>query len=270
MLASQVASLRREVTGLTKNFEDETSYRRFLYWDLKPVCPQPVLFYPLLIIQTLISVGARVLPNNRNLLRIPWNRLARKPSFVVFWENRSSYAHPPPTYIHGVSVGWATSLGFRVRDDSPYGLCHWIKIFGWPSSISFRRCCSIVCWLEILLSNPSASKRNALSLQYLRSTVLCGTSLLLLRHFSKYNWCSLQLACLFLVGTSMSHAAFNMLAIGLRYACEMGVHRRQGPHQKPSVESEMQKRAFWLVLAFFLSVESYLWKHLGLCFVWIA
>lgn len=34
------------------------------------------------------------------------------------------------------------------------------------------------------------------------------------------------------------------MGVGLRHALEKGIHRRTGP---PTVESEMQKRAFWYV-----------------------
>lgn len=43
----------------------------------------------------------------------------------------------------------------------------------------------------------------------------------------------------------MPHASWNILGIGLRYALEKGAHRRRGQHQKPSVEDELRKRAFW-------------------------
>ncbi|KAH9478784.1 Transcriptional activator protein acu-15 [Psilocybe cubensis] len=57
-----------------------------------------------------------------------------------------------------------------------------------------------------------------------------------------------QLASMFLVGTSMPYACWNFAVIGLRYAYEKGIHRRQGQGNAPTVESELLKRAFWVLV----------------------
>ncbi|PPQ86679.1 hypothetical protein CVT25_006754, partial [Psilocybe cyanescens] len=57
-----------------------------------------------------------------------------------------------------------------------------------------------------------------------------------------------KLASMFLVGTSMPYACWNLTAIGLRYGYEKGVHRRHGQSHVPTVENELLKRAFWALV----------------------
>ncbi|KAF9568045.1 hypothetical protein CPC08DRAFT_487594 [Agrocybe pediades] len=58
------------------------------------------------------------------------------------------------------------------------------------------------------------------------------------------------LATLYLVGTSIPHAAWNIIGLGLRCAIERGIHRRQPPHKKPTAEYELWKRSFWCLICF--------------------
>lgn len=55
-----------------------------------------------------------------------------------------------------------------------------------------------------------------------------------------------QLYISFCVGTSTPHANWTMLGIGVRYAIELGYHRRH--HGNPTIESELRKRAFWCLV----------------------
>ncbi|KAK0203884.1 fungal-specific transcription factor domain-containing protein [Desarmillaria ectypa] len=59
----------------------------------------------------------------------------------------------------------------------------------------------------------------------------------------------LQHCCLsaeYVTGTSAPQSSWTMIGIGIRYAVEMGLHRRWP--ENPSVESELKKRAFWCLI----------------------
>ncbi|PPQ93067.1 hypothetical protein CVT25_011943 [Psilocybe cyanescens] len=53
-----------------------------------------------------------------------------------------------------------------------------------------------------------------------------------------------SLAAIYLSGTSLCPVSCNLVGIGLRYAIELGAHRRKGKTQ-PSADAELLKRAFW-------------------------
>lgn len=57
----------------------------------------------------------------------------------------------------------------------------------------------------------------------------------------------LQLAVLFLHGTSNAHATYPIISICIRMAQEAGAHRRwaRGPGGNPTVVEELWKRAWW-------------------------
>ncbi|KAF5371633.1 hypothetical protein D9758_003376 [Tetrapyrgos nigripes] len=62
----------------------------------------------------------------------------------------------------------------------------------------------------------------------------------------------LQLYCLtalFLKSSSVPHGAWILTGIGVRYAQEMGAHRHHAQGHKPTVETELWKRAFWVLMA---------------------
>ncbi|KAF7424023.1 hypothetical protein PC9H_009323 [Pleurotus ostreatus] len=62
----------------------------------------------------------------------------------------------------------------------------------------------------------------------------------------------LQFYCLtvqFLQGSSAPHACWIMVGIGIRLAQDVGAHRRKAHTHKLSVEDELWKRAFWVLVA---------------------
>lgn len=59
---------------------------------------------------------------------------------------------------------------------------------------------------------------------------------------------SYQLSGIYLVGTGMTPAAWNMLGIGIRIGLERGLHRRRRGERKPTFEDELYKRTFWFVV----------------------
>lgn len=56
-----------------------------------------------------------------------------------------------------------------------------------------------------------------------------------------------QLSVIFLHGTSTPEPCWTMVGVGIRYAQDIGIHLRKR-HQKPSVENELWKRAFWMLV----------------------
>jgi hypothetical protein len=55
----------------------------------------------------------------------------------------------------------------------------------------------------------------------------------------------LQLSVIFLYGSHAPHAAWLIIGIGIRFAQEVGVHRRRPDNHKHTIEDELWKRAFW-------------------------
>ncbi|KAJ7657176.1 fungal-specific transcription factor domain-containing protein [Mycena polygramma] len=57
-----------------------------------------------------------------------------------------------------------------------------------------------------------------------------------------------SLAAQFLDGSSSPPTCWNLVGLGLRAAQDVGCHRRNGLFEVPSVESELYKRAFWVLV----------------------
>ncbi len=54
---------------------------------------------------------------------------------------------------------------------------------------------------------------------------------------------------IFVHGSSTPQLAWDFVGIGIRYAQDMGAHRKKVYNAVPSVEEELLKRAFWFVYA---------------------
>ncbi|KAI9429440.1 fungal-specific transcription factor domain-containing protein [Lactarius psammicola] len=72
------------------------------------------------------------------------------------------------------------------------------------------------------------------------STVLCGPEL--------YDLQVAALAVVYANGSLPPQESWIMVGIGLRLAQDVGAHRRQPPNARPTVEDELWKRAFWVLL----------------------
>ncbi|KAI0027758.1 fungal-specific transcription factor domain-containing protein, partial [Vararia minispora EC-137] len=69
--------------------------------------------------------------------------------------------------------------------------------------------------------------------------------------FSASRLHDLQIACLgaiYLAGCSMPAVGWNMVAIGIRIAQNIGVHKKHVYGSKPTVQDELFKRSFWVLL----------------------
>ncbi|KAF8557065.1 hypothetical protein OG21DRAFT_1435731 [Imleria badia] len=58
------------------------------------------------------------------------------------------------------------------------------------------------------------------------------------------------LSVLFLHGTSAPQACWTIVGIGIRLAQDVGAHRRKSYNEAPSVEGELWKRAFWVLVLY--------------------
>lgn len=59
----------------------------------------------------------------------------------------------------------------------------------------------------------------------------------------------IKLAAIFLSGSTAAHASWTIIGIGLRLAQDVGVHRRKTHVAPTSIEDELWKRAFWVLVA---------------------
>ncbi|THV02448.1 hypothetical protein K435DRAFT_749568 [Dendrothele bispora CBS 962.96] len=57
------------------------------------------------------------------------------------------------------------------------------------------------------------------------------------------------MAIIFLIGSSCPQAAWTLVSIGIRFAQELGVHRRKPDGYKWTAEDEQKKRAFWVLVS---------------------
>ncbi|KAK7034653.1 Gypsy retrotransposon integrase-like protein 1 [Paramarasmius palmivorus] len=75
---------------------------------------------------------------------------------------------------------------------------------------------------------------------------------------SLYDLQLCSLSVFYLQSTSTPEAAWTIVGLGIRFAQEMGVHRRKANSTKPTVEEELWKRAFWLLISIDLFMSAFL------------
>jgi len=74
---------------------------------------------------------------------------------------------------------------------------------------------------------------------------------------SVYELQTYLLSVLFLQGSSTPDGTWTLVGVGVRYAQDVGVHRRRF-NRKSSVEDELWKRAFWVLICFDTTLSSFL------------
>ncbi|KAJ7764189.1 fungal-specific transcription factor domain-containing protein [Mycena maculata] len=67
-------------------------------------------------------------------------------------------------------------------------------------------------------------------------------------HATLYDLQYYCLAVQFLEGSSAPHGCWTLLGVGIRLAQDVGAHRRTAHHEPPSVEGELWKRVFWVMV----------------------
>ncbi|KAN0130569.1 Fungal specific transcription factor domain containing protein [Lactarius tabidus] len=80
------------------------------------------------------------------------------------------------------------------------------------------------------------------------STVMAGPEL--------YDLQVAALAVVYVHGSLPPQEGWIMVGVALRLAQDVGAHRRRSPNARPTVEDELWKRAFWVMLMFDISVSS--------------
>ncbi|KAF9482139.1 hypothetical protein BDN70DRAFT_875432 [Pholiota conissans] len=72
------------------------------------------------------------------------------------------------------------------------------------------------------------------------------------------------LACMYVIGIGAPHASWSIIGFALRCALEKGAHRRKSNStQKPTVEDELLKRAFWCLIFFDRIASLYVGRPFG-------
>ncbi|KAJ8077247.1 Gypsy retrotransposon integrase-like protein 1 [Marasmius tenuissimus] len=70
--------------------------------------------------------------------------------------------------------------------------------------------------------------------------------------FAEANIHELQFYCLaiiFIIGTSSPQVSYMLVGIGIRFAIELGIHRRKPDGTKHTAQHEQEKRVFWVLLS---------------------
>ncbi|PPR05818.1 hypothetical protein CVT26_010098 [Gymnopilus dilepis] len=219
MFSKQVSTAKSEVTGAPSR-PDTSKFRRPLYWDLRPW----EMAY------ALTPEPALIYPED-DLLR----------SLVDLYFERINSVLPvlhKPSFMKSLNAGqhiWDASYGATVL---------------------------LVCAIGARYSqDPRATVANDTSGLSAGWQYFCQVPLHRKSMFYKSTIYDLQYYCLattYLVGTSIPHASWNVLGLGVRYALEKGAHRRKGHNQKPTAEDELLKRAFWSLICIDRLMSSFL------------
>ncbi|KAG2018165.1 nuclear protein [Coprinopsis cinerea AmutBmut pab1-1] len=92
------------------------------------------------------------------------------------------------------------------------------------------------------LSGPSAGWMFIAQTPLIRKSIVDQATIIDLQYYA--------LAVFYFLGTSSPQTGWNLLEIAMRFAIEMGLHRRTGvsPFQKSKWQSELEKRIFWSLL----------------------
>ncbi|KAF9263340.1 hypothetical protein L218DRAFT_959361 [Marasmius fiardii PR-910] len=70
--------------------------------------------------------------------------------------------------------------------------------------------------------------------------------------FSEASIYELQFYCLatlYIIGTSNPQTSYMLVGIGMRFAIELGIHRRKPEGTRNTVQNELEKRVFWVLLS---------------------
>ncbi|EJU04909.1 hypothetical protein DACRYDRAFT_114226 [Dacryopinax primogenitus] len=105
-----------------------------------------------------------------------------------------------------------------------------------------------------VLIDPNATTRHSAGWKYFeqiknfRKTIMARPSLFDLQIF--------VLSCIFLQGSSVPHACWTVVGVGLRFAQDVGAHRQKSYRGGDMVDDELWKRAFWCLVAMDRMVSS--------------
>ncbi len=64
-------------------------------------------------------------------------------------------------------------------------------------------------------------------------------------HSQSSSGCPRKLSVMYTFGSSVPEFTWMVVGLGLRYAVEIGLHRKKPKGHKPTVDDELKKRSFW-------------------------
>ncbi|KAF9482141.1 hypothetical protein BDN70DRAFT_853837 [Pholiota conissans] len=219
MFLKQTSTVKSEITGAPDKLDPKT-FRRPLYWDIRPW-------------------ELNLATSNEPVYVYPAEDLLK--TLVLIYFEKVNLIYPilhEPTFRKMLSEKqhlWDTSFGMTVllvcANASRYSSDPRAMLPGDGSGLS-----SGWHWFSQvpIHRNPLFYKSTIYDLQYF------------------------VLASLYLTSTSVPHTAWTVLGLAMRIAQEKGIHRRQGNNQKPTVEGELRKRAFWCMVGLDRVVASFL------------
>ncbi|KAH9481989.1 ABC-transporter-regulating transcription factor [Psilocybe cubensis] len=214
MFAKQVTDVRNEVTGEMHGIHPghTNQFRRRIYWDLEPwesaYISTPEPPYTYPEVDLLNNLVSLYFDRCNILLPV-----LHRPTFVKSLSIGQHLWDP----LFGMTVLLVCALGAKYSQD-----------------------------LRVMMFNDSSGTGISAGWHYFSQVQVYRKRML--HKSTTYDLQYYALAALYLSSTSLPQASWTLLAIGLRHAFEKGVHRRRGPQQKPSVEYELQKRAFWALV----------------------
>ncbi|KAF8160814.1 fungal-specific transcription factor domain-containing protein [Crassisporium funariophilum] len=219
MFAKDAATIKSEMTGISNKLTGG-NFRRPVFWDMRPWEREAAMS------QTL----SYVYPED-DLLR----------SLVSIYFEKANHFLPVlhrPTFEKSLSLGqhlWDSSFGMTVllvcALASRYSQDPRVLVDGDDSCLS-------------------SGWRYFVQVPIHRNALLYSSTIYDLQYYC--------LAIIYLIGTSIPNAAWNILGLGIRYAIEKGAHRRKGTSEKPNAEEELLKRAFWSLVCIDRLMSSFL------------
>ncbi|KAH9474373.1 Cutinase transcription factor 1 alpha [Psilocybe cubensis] len=213
MIAKHASTIRSKITGVPDTGLDPGGYRRLIFWTMNP--------WEAKYVNT--SEASYIYPEHDLLIHL-----------VNLYFDKTNSLIPllhAPTFMKSLSAGqhyWDPSFGMTVLM-----VC----------AVASRYSDDPRVFSEMDAGAPGLSSGWHFFTQVPvhRRLQLFTTTVYDLQYYF--------LAALYLQGTSMAPVVCNIVGIGLRYALDMGTHRRRGGN-RPTAEEELLKRAFWSLYCF--------------------
>jgi len=227
MFVKHAMTVKREVTGNTSApLIDGSQFRRPLYWEMRPW--------------------------EKSLTTLPEPTYVYPPedllqSLVSIYFEKQHLILPVlhrPTFMKSLNSGqhiWDSTFGMTV-----------LLVCAVASRYSHDP--------RVLVPGDSTSLSSGWKyfsqVPILRNPLLYRTTIYDIQYYS--------LAIVYLLGTSIPHAAWTILGLGIRFSLEKGAHRRKGSGHKPTVEDELMKRGFWALITIDRLMSSFLGRPCAL------
>lgn len=149
MFAKDATNIKSEHTGTTTS-SIGSSFRRPLYWDLRPVRYKSTQLY---FWYECFTVGKRLHPQRRVVLHVSWRRSTPGLDSNILRQVQHLYACSSPTHLWKIIRNCPTSLGSGLWDDRSHGLRYCLTLFDRFKSISGRRYLWVIEWLVLFFAD---------------------------------------------------------------------------------------------------------------------